>query len=354
MTKLLLDYDPLLYSAASVGEKKTIKVVHRQSGDEYEFDNRTAFWGHHKKKAGGYLALWNASKESPRQPEEFEIIDIQTPEPISNSIHILKTTIKGLTEALDVKSYYGYSGKGKVFREDVSTVLRYKGNRVNSLRPLHLDDLKDYLVKFHACEIVTEIEADDACSIDCYDAWQKWKKTKSDKDKLILSFVDKDYLQCAGHLYNTNEADGICSYDGFGWLGLNDKGEVKGRGRLWLLQQVLDGDSSDNYFANSASELKWAAKSAYNLLKDAKTDKEAFQAVVDGYNTLYPAPKKIIGWRGYDEKGVLLPNHKDFEIEVDAMYMLQENFTLAKMLRWRGDKTDVREVLDKLGVNIGN
>lgn len=340
MSTLCFDFDPILYTCGSVGETRTIKVVHRESGDEHEFATRTAFYGHWKKKAGGWLAEFNAVKkdENKRKAEDFDILDVQTPEPIQNCLHTMKQIIKGIKEAVGAETYYGYSGKGKVFREDVSTVLKYKGNRDNSLRPIHLDALKEYLVKNHACRVVEVIEADDACSIDQYDAWQKWKVTRADADKKVLAYVDKDYLQCAGHLYNTNLADGIDSYDGFGRLYINEKDDVKGRGRMWLYQQVMNGDDSDNYFANSANPaMKWADKSAYNLLKDCKTDKEALEAMVKGYKTLYPAPKKIMGWRGE-------------EIEVTWLSMLQENFTLAKMLRWREDKTDIPTLLTKLGV----
>lgn len=339
MTIVLFDYDPILYAAGSVGEKRSIKVIHRESGDEYEFDTRTAFWGHWKAKKGGWLAEYNKDKETPRLPEEFDVVDVQTPEPIENCLQIVKTMIRATCDANDgVSGYYGYSGKGKVFREDISTVLKYKGNRDNALRPLHLDALKEYLEKHHACEIIEGIEADDMCSIDSLTAWKKWIKTKSDNDKLILACVDKDYLQCAGHIFNTNTKDPVCSYDGFGWLKLNEKGDVKGRGRLWLYQQVLSADDSDNYAANSASSMKWGEKTSFKLLKDCKDDKEAFQALVDGYKTLYPAKKVITGWRGD-------------EIEIDWLYMLNENFNLAKMMRTREEKlTDVKSVLDKLGV----
>lgn len=339
MTTLLFDYDPILYAAGSIGETRSVKIVHRQSGDEYEFDNRTLFWGHWKKKAGGWLADYNKSTDTPRQPEEFDVIDIQTPEPIENCLHTVKQMIKATCEAVGTHSYYGYSGKGKVFREDVSTILKYKGNRDNVLRPLHLDSLKEYLVKHHNCEIVTRIEADDACSIDSYNGYQAWKKSNSDKDKLVLAFVDKDYYGIAGHLYNTNTQDSICSYDGLGWLELNEKGVVKGRGRLWLMHQVLSSDDADNYAANSACSMRWGEKNSYNLLKDCVTDKQAFEALVIGYKTLYPAKKKIVGWRGG-------------EIEIDWLYVLQENFNLAKMLRSVDEKpTNVKAVLDKLGIN---
>lgn len=338
MTRLVFDYDPILYECGSVGETRTVKVVHRQSGDEYDFSTRTAFYGHWKKKAGGWLAEYNAAKTTPRLPEEFDYIDVQEPEPIANCLHTMKRIIAGHQEVIGAKTYYGYSGRGTVFRQDVSTVLKYKGNRDNMLRPIHLDDLKEYLIRHHACKIITEIEADDACTIDSYNAWQKWKKTKSDDDKLVLAYVDKDYLGITGHIYNTNLEDGICSHDGFGWLNLDDKGAVKGRGRMWLYQQVMDGDGSDNYFANSANpEMKWAEKSAYKLLKDAKNDKEALQGLVKGYKLLYPTPKEITGWRGDT-------------LTVDWLYMLQENMTLAHMLRWRGDKIDVKALLTKLEV----
>jgi hypothetical protein len=338
MAKLLFDFDPILFAASAVGEKRSIKAVHRQSGDEYDFDTRTEFWGHHKAKAGGWLSEYNAGKTSPRLPEEFEIVDIQTPEPLENCMFILDNMVKGYCERLGSKNYYGYSGTGEVFRHDLATILEYKGNRKGLTRPVHLAALKEHVVKKHNCTIVERVEPDDACSIDSYAAYQKWKKTRNDADKLILVMAEKDYLQCAGHLYNTNNGGDVCSYEGFGWLELNEKGNVKGRGRMWLAHQTLSNDVADNYAANSASSLKWAEKSSYKLLNGCKNDKEMFEALVKGYKTLYPCKKVVKGWRGED-------------IEIDWLYMLQENFNLAKLLRTREEKpTDVKAVLDKLGV----
>lgn len=349
MTTLCFDYDPLLYAAGAQGEKKSIHVVHRESGDEYEFANRTLFWGHHGKKAGGYLAEWNAGKTTPRMPDEFDITDVQTPEPITHCLHTLKAVINRVKEYVDAKKYYGYSGKGTVFREHVSTMVKYKGNRDNVLRPIHLDDLKQYLVRNHACEIVVGIEADDAVAMDSRTAYLKWKQTGADEDLLVTAAVDKDYDQCAMHIVHPFDLGEIRSHDGsFGWLDVKVtektvKGKpvverkVFGRGRKWLYQQVLDGDDADNYFANAASQVKWGQMSAYDLLKDAKNDKEAFQALVKGYKTLYPQPVEWTGWRGD-------------RIVVDWLYALQENFTLAMMLRHKDDKMNVKETLTKLGV----
>lgn len=338
MTTILFDYDPILYAAACTGEVKSIKAVHRQSGDEYEFNNRTTFWGHWKTKSGGWLAEYNSGRKTPRLPEEFDIIDVQTPEPLENAMHTMKRMIEGYCETLGSKKYYGYTGTGKVFRHDLATVLEYKGNRNDSLRPIHLDSLKEYLLARHNCTLIRDIEVDDQCSIDSYGAYKKWKKSGQDSDILILAMAEKDYQQCTGHIWNTSNGGDVCSYDGFGWLKLDDKGNVRGRGRLWLLHQCLSNDTADNYAANSATTMKWGEKSSYNLLKDCKTDKEAFEAVVKGYKTLYPSPKVITGWRGD-------------EIEVDWLYMMTENFNLAKLLRTQDEElTDVKSVLDRMGV----
>lgn len=356
MTRVCFDYDPILYTAAAIGETRSVKIVHRESGDEYEFPTRTAFYGHWKKKAGGWLAEYNKAKTTQRTADEFDYFDIQTPEPIEHCMHTARKVIESVKEAVGASSYYGYSGKGQVFRVDVSTIMKYKGNRDDVMRPVHLDALKDYLVKRHGCKIIEKIEADDACSMDSYEAYAKWKKSQSDKDKLILAAVDKDYLQCPAHLIHPYDLGKVDSHDGsFGFLQLETKGAqelVKGRGRMWLYHQVMSGDDADFYCANSASDMKWGPKSSYKLLEGAKTDKEAFEALVEGYKTLYPQPKKIIGWRGYEDakRTILKPNASEFEIEIDWLYVMQENFSLAMMLRKPGDKIDVKATLDKLGV----
>lgn len=366
--KLCFDYDPLLYQAGAVGEERTIKVVHRESGDEYEFATRTAFWGHWKKKAGGWLAEYNAGRpdDKKRLPEEFDITDVQTPEPLSNCLHTLKQMIVSAKEFTGAKTYYGYSGRGVVFREGVSTIVKYKGNREGLLRPVHLEDMKDYLERQHGCIVVynpdpdQNVEADDMCTIDTRDGWLKFKKTGNDSDRVILSYTDKDYKSGVGELLHAPSMTIRSQGDIFGELTW-DAGakKVDGWGRKWLYFQVMCGDDADNYFANSANPgIKWADKSAYDILKDAKNDTEAWEALKKGYQLLYPSPKKIIGWRGYSDPKtmkVLKPDAADYEIEVDWKYCLQENFTLAKMLRWHGEQnspTDIEEVMTRLGVEF--
>ena len=364
MTRLVFDYDPLLYTAGSIGEKRFIKVVHRESGDEYEFPTRTEFWGHWAKKEGGWLAMYNEGRTSPRLPEEFDITDVQEAEPIEFCMHTLKTMIERVKETVGAKYYYGYSGKGNVFRHDVSTVLMYKGNRLNALRPLHLDDLKDYLIRKHDCKIVELIEADDAVSIDSYEAYNRWLKSGSDDDMLISAGVDKDYKQCSGLWIHPETCDKIDKRDAnkFGWLKMDEAtGEVDGRGRMWLYWQIVSGDDADNYCAHAAYDKRtggvgakrWGPKTAFPYIASATNDKEAWEGLVKAYKKLYPKPIEIPGWRAYedpDKMTKLKPDWEQHVITVDWKSMLQENTTLAFMLRREGDKINVEEVFERYGI----
>ena len=149
--------------------------------------------------------------------------------------------------------------------------------------------------------------------------------------------VDKDYRGCELRLFNPDKADRPETIKGFGKLYIGSDKQVRGEGRVFLYHQVLSGDSSDEYFANSASNVKWGDKSSYALLSKCSNDKQALEALVEGYKILYPTPTEITGWRGD-------------KFDIDFMYVMQENFTMAHMLRNPTDFIDVKQLLTKLKV----
>lgn len=327
--RAVIDLDYIKYAAASAGEKRTIKAIHKSKGDEFICKTRTELYGHWRKKDGGLLAEMNA-KGSNYSPDDFDIIDIQTPEPIANVLHTAKMMFQAALYMAQADSYSAYLGKGDSFRVGLSTILKYKGNRDNLIVPLALQDVSDFLIKKYSPDIVTELEADDAVVIDAY----------NDRDKVVIG-VDKDYRGCDVLLMNPNKPDeGVLDCSGFGSLWLDSKGKVTGKGRMFLYLQVLSKDVTDNYAANSASAVAWAEKSAYKALKDCKNDKEALDALVKAYKFLYPEPKLITGWRGD-------------QFEVDWLYVARENWQMARMLRWHGDAVDLRDVLLKVGLPNG-
>ena len=332
------DYDFLLYSCACVTEQRKILVINNITGQEQVFKNKTEFWGNYRKKDGGYLAEINKNRTTPYIPEDFTIEDMMFTEPIGNAIKILNSQITKILSVLDTKKYIGYTGRGDVFRHKVATLQPYKGNREGLIKPTHLEELKDYVERKHNAQIVTELEADDWCSIENYQAYGKYQVSKSERDKLIVVAVDKDAKGTVGFLYNPEHFLEPELINGLGWLKRNSKGDIDGRGRKFLYWQVCAGDTSDNYDPACISKNKGGQVKTYELLKDCKTDKECLEAMVKYFKYLYPEPVTFTNFRGD-------------EIEVDWLYVLQEMFTLARMLRWEDDFVQIKDVLDSLGVD---
>ena len=322
------DLDFVKYAVASKGEKRSIKAYHPISGDEFSCATRTELWGHYLKKNKGLLAEFNLKNGTEYKAEELVVIDIQEPEPFSLVSNAVDGMFRKIMYQLKTKNYSAYIGEGKSFRVERSTIWEYKSNRKDTLKPLHLEEVSNHLIKKYSPEVVTYYEADDRVVMDAY----------RNKDKCVIG-VDKDYFGCDVLFFNANQVDkGIQDCSGLGSLYLNTKGEVKGIGRLFFYHQILSGDSSDNYKANSANpEFEWGDKSSYKLLKDCKTDKEALEAIKQGYQLIYPEPKTIDGWKGD-------------EFEIDWKYVFNENWDMARMLRWENDVVVGTDVMRKLGV----
>lgn len=331
----IIDADYIKYSVAYACQKTSIVVTHPTLGVHDTFKTRTDFYGHHAKKAGGWLAEYNTGRDSPILPSEFTIEDVVVPERIDFTLSSARSMFNDAAKKQGAKLFKGFLGKGDSFRVARSTLTKYK-NRT-SPKPFHLEAVGDYLERKMGCEIVTGIEADDRCVIEAF----------GKKDHFIQG-EDKDYYGCNINFFNVNKPeDGIVDCSGLGSLWLQEKvdskgkpfTEVKGKGRMWLYQQVASGDDVDTYWANSASNVKWGEKSAYSVLKDCKSDKEAFEALVRIFKILYPEPKSHTTWQGAT-------------ITIDWLYCLQECFTMARMLRTEDEKEiQVVDILNKIGVN---
>lgn len=328
MTIAVIDFDIIAYRAASAGEKRTIKAYHPVTGDEWDCKTRTELYGHWIKKDKGVLAEHNKINGTNYKADELVIIDQQHPEPTQNVLHTVKAMIESILYKLGTNKMNGYLGKGVSFRVERSTLLKYKGTRADTLRPLLLPDVRDYIARKYPVEVVEGLESDDWVCIDAY----------RDPNKVVVT-ADKDARGTECLVYNPflPVDEGILDCRGFGALYLNSKGEVKGYGRQFLYFQ-LAGDSSDNYKANCFSDLEWGDKSMYSVLKDCKDDKESMIAIKKAFQLMYPEPKTIIGWRGN-------------EIGIDWKYVVDEMWDMARMLRKPvGDNVICTEVMDKFGL----
>ncbi len=121
------------------------------------------------------------------------------------------------------KDYRLYLTGAGNFREQVATILPYKGNRDPSHKPKYYRDLKDYLADFWNAEVISGREADDA--IGC----AQW--AAKNRDTVIVT-IDKDLNQIPGYHYNWRKNEFF------------DVSVAEANRFFWW--QMLDGDKTDN------------------------------------------------------------------------------------------------------------
>ncbi len=338
--KILIDGDIIAFKAASACESRSIEVLHKSSGKVKVFKNREEFYGR-KNNIKGVLGGVNKDRAVPFTLDDFEIKDIQQSETKVTLHKLIDSMIQNLLKKLKFNefsdSYQTFVGKGETFRHELATLLPYKGTRTDALKPLLLKDAKQHLVKKHNGEFVESLEVDDVISCLKIQGYFDWKKTQDDDFKVISVSTDKDDFGVAGWTFNQDIDEEPHLIEGFGSLYLTDKGDVKGKGRIWNMLQIASGDPIDNYKPHCHSDVRWGAKSAYDALKDCKDEAEGWQKVVEIYKKLYPEPKTITNWKG------------DM-ITIDWKYVLDEISQMA-IMRYSEDKPiSVWPVLDKYKV----
>ena len=134
---------------------------------------------------------------------------------LSDMISHLYTLIDGEP---DYKVYL--TGKGN-FRHDIAVTEPYKGNRKEKEKPVHLEAIRQYLIKDWNAVVSEGEEADDLIAIDA----------TAIPDSIIVS-LDKDFNQVPGKHYNFNKQD------------LYDVSEDEGL--LFFYRQIIMGDKADN------------------------------------------------------------------------------------------------------------
>lgn len=340
MSRLCFDFDTIKYTVGFASEHRYIIATNKLTGNSLTLKNRTALKEH--------LDSFNMNRDSPLLITEFDIDDIQ--EPLSPDVvaKILNNTITNIVKHLHAKDYYGYIGRGKVFRHHLSKIKEYKGGR-SSLKPVNLPLIEEMLLERFNGKIATDnLEADDWLSIDSHTAWKDWVKTRHQKDRLIVITEDKDALQCGGsHLFNpTKMTLPFTIKNELGEVSLRDDTKTKtitGHGRKFLYSQMLLGDTVDNYsptalVAKDNPYKRFGDVACFNLLNKLNTDEECLKAIVEQYKLWYPTPITFTSFNGNTYTYTWL----------DAA---DEIWTLARMKRWVNDDISFSDVLGKFGIS---
>jgi hypothetical protein len=332
-----IDADTLLVRSALACQEERVVVKHKGSDKKKIFKNRTAFWGgNFSKKDGGWLADLNAEREAngkpPFTPECFEIEPLVE---ITNEDFVAFGRFEASLERIikhplckDYKIVIGGCGN---FRDDIATIQKYKGNRID--KPLRFDAVKDFVKDAYKDKVVWEdgFEADDVVSVLGWWGYHKAVKAGNmDASPITICACDKDLYQVAGYHLNYLDKEIIPE-----WVGI----DIAAR-RFWT--QMLTGDATDNILGlhNFTDEIRKefgirkskgvGPKGAEKYLEGCNTERDMYVAVSEAYKDYYGDNYTYTGWRG-DE---ITRNWKE---------MMNENFILLRMLEKRGHITTLYE-----------
>lgn len=141
--------------------------------------------------------------------------------PLEDAIATLDKDIADLMKKTKTKEALFALSSSPNFRYNVLPT--YKHNRKDVAKPLHLQDLREYLFSNYSCKVKPTLEGDDVMGI---------LMTKY-PGKYLCSSIDKDMKQIPGKHYN--------------WKNEEFFEVTEELGDWWFYRQVLTGDPGDGY-----------------------------------------------------------------------------------------------------------
>lgn len=256
----IIDGDIVVYRAGFASESSIHKVLDQDGDVLGEFSV--------KSEANDYVEMLSLQEDvTPRI--ETEIV------PVSHDDveMIVDTMIKNIVINSKSTDYMMYLTGSTNFRNSVATMKPYKGNRADSVRPVHYAHIREYIADKHPMIISENCEADDLCAMRLYSEFKKAKASKRKSDcEGILCSIDKDLRNIPGHHYNimTKVSD---------WV------TPKEANRHFAMQ-LLTGDATDNIPGISyLSDLKKKVgpKTAEKMIGEATSIEDLYTAVVAVY-----------------------------------------------------------------------
>ena len=316
---LILDGDSIAYRCAAAGEERFIKVSHKPTGIHKIFKHRTEFKEAMNEKGKEITA-------------DYVVEDCQEPEPISYVINTIKNHISRIADECKPDQILIFAGERDNFRIDLPLPKKYKGQRKDTIRPVHLKEAKEYLQRKYMAQEAVGYEVDDLCSIAAYDALKAGNEP-------VMYFYEKDQYQLDGITLLYDKFEFV--YETVPVLGelRLDKSAVKGLGLKFLAYQWICSDPVDNYCAYDVSNVKFGPKSAYKVLVDCKSEQEVLIAVKDQFKKFYPESFEYTDWQGNAQKA-------------DWLFMLNMYYKACRMMRGPDDKLEAVDLFNQHGVNL--
>ena len=317
----LFDGDILTYRCAAAGEERSITACHLKSGKEKDFKNTTEF-----KK---YLK----EKNYPFSPDDYIIYDVQKPNDPAIVMATIKRQVDKALGDLFADEMEMYLGAGETFRHRLALPKPYKGQRIDMIRPVHLEEARKFVKHKYKAEVVSQVEADDWLSIRAYEELAKGNEP-------VIVSSDKDTYQSNGvRVYDwtvDNPQEFLVPLIGeLNWVKYKSSGGTyKGSGLKFLAYQILAGDTADNYCGYDLSKVKYSAKKAVEALEGVKTPSDIQMVLEREYKLLYPSRFEYRDCHADDR-------------EADWEDMLKMYFKAAYMLRSRHDEGNIYEFFEQ-------
>lgn len=380
------DYDTPVYRAASMLQEKRIKAVCKEDPSIF-FDckNVTEFKGRKRNDQvsdSSVLGIFNVDRELTGKPllkpsdfhiEEYQKLNGEEDQLLETAKIQLLQSMKNTRIQYGIPKIIPVLGQGSCFREEEPTVRMYKGNRTDSLRPILLKKLRQWMIDERGAIDTSEmthkggvIECDDYIEIKASAGYRAYRKTNkfpigiisSDKDSLNSPklMVNKDTLPKKNKTEKAKlkfpkpmliEATDRCSGDVV-LISKESGKDFKGYGFKFLMYQAILGeDSADNYSAirHLGAGLNFGDTAAYKVLKPCKTAKETLQATIDTMADLFPYGVQYKDWKGIDH-------------DLDTMAYMDLYFRIAYMIRKQEDPMDFFKLCEAFKVDtakvVGN
>jgi len=203
----IVDADVILYKCGFAAQHKWYYA--------YEDDDYWVAKFRYKKE----MTEWLGDKSGFTITDEYEI------EPLENALFLCNQLIKRIIKQTGATQYQLYlTGDGN-YRDEVATILPYKGNRDSANKPHWYNEIKDYLIERWGAIIVEGYEADDALSMN------QSKLYDDPRGETCICTTDKDLLMVSGWNYNWDKDE-------------RPKWITEAEGRRWFYMQLLMGDKS--------------------------------------------------------------------------------------------------------------
>jgi hypothetical protein len=177
----------------------------------------------------------------------------------------INRAIGDMAVATGVSQYQCYLTGKENFRDQVATIIPYKGNREGQKKPSLYQELRDYLQSDWKAEVIKGMEADDAIGIAAYDHF--WEEIQWPNKKTIICTIDKDLNMIPGMHYNFVKKK--LEYIDY---------ETANR---FFFQQILTGDATDNIRGLKG----YGDAKAKKVIKDCKTEDEFRTKILNEYQS---------------------------------------------------------------------